>query len=75
MERRIDEQATDPGDVEELGANPVLDLSLLSLEDDGADQGDREEGDEGEERGQPNFEPLPKADGRDPRPLPVTLTR
>jgi hypothetical protein len=45
------------------------------LEDDGADQGDREEGDEGEERGELDFEPLPKADGASLRPSPLTLTR
>jgi hypothetical protein len=59
VEHRIDEEDGGPRDVEELGADRVLDLTLLTLVDEGADEPDREQGQEGEGRRQFDAEALP----------------
>jgi hypothetical protein len=59
----IDEQRGHPRDVEELGAHGVLDLALLALVDEAADEADGDQRDDREQRGQPHAQPAPRRQG------------
>ena len=64
VNRRIDEEHGSPRDVEELRADGVLDLALLALVNERADEPDGDQGQEGEGQGQLDAETLPGAERR-----------
>ncbi len=66
--RRVDEDRRRPRDVEQLGADHVLDLALLALISEGPDEADGKKGYDGEEDGEADAEAAP-----DPGSLPRHL--
>ena len=62
MEPGVHQERADAGDVEELGADGVLDLPLLAAIDDATHEHDGEHGDEREESGQAKAQAIPEAE-------------